>query len=39
MSTAFQSDTQILKVDTSLGLIFGFTMICKVEGEDFYYRE
>lgn len=36
MTTAFQSDTQILKVDTNLGLIFGFAMICKIDGEDFY---
>ncbi len=25
--------TQILKVDKSLGLVFGFAMVCKVDGE------
>lgn len=32
----FTTDATILKVDESLGLIFGFSMICKVDGEDFY---
>lgn len=32
----FQADAQILKVSTELGLIFGFAMICKVDGEDYY---
>ena len=30
----FRSDSQILKVSTELGLIFGFAAICKVRGED-----
>lgn len=32
----FQTDAQILKVDTGLGLIFGFSIICKVDGEEFW---
>ena len=32
----FLADAQILKVNTDLGLIFGFSMICKVDGEDYY---
>jgi len=34
--TNFQADTQILKVDDDRGLIFGFAVVCKVGGEDFY---
>lgn len=36
--TKFCTNTQILKVSTDLGLIFGFAMICKVADEngDFY---
>lgn len=34
--TEFSVNAQILKVSTDLGLIFGFAMICKVNGEDFY---
>lgn len=30
--TALQA-TQILKVDTSLGLVFGFAIVCKEDGE------
>ena len=32
----FQTETTILKVSESHGLIFGFAAICKVDGEDFY---
>lgn len=32
----FQVSGQILKSNESLGLIFGFAVICKVSGEDFY---
>ncbi len=32
----FQADAQILKVSEELGLIFGFAMICKIDGEDYY---
>lgn len=32
----FHANTQILKVDDQLGLIFGFAVVCKVNGEDFY---
>jgi len=28
--------TQILKVDTSLGLVFGFAIVCKEDGEDHF---
>ncbi len=31
-----QTDAQILKVSEELGLIFGFAIICKVDGADFY---
>lgn len=36
MTTKFQVDAQILKVSTELGLIFGFAVICKIDGEDYY---
>lgn len=36
MDKRFQNETQILKVSTELGLIFGFAAICKVDGVDFY---
>jgi len=36
MDQRFQTETQILKVSSELGLIFGFAAICKVDGEDFY---
>ena len=28
--------TSILKVDESLGLVFGFAIVCKEDGEDFF---
>lgn len=34
--TEFTTETTILKVDSNLGLIFGFAVICKIDGEDFY---
>lgn len=34
--TRLQADARILKVSTELGLIFGFAVICKVDGEEFY---
>lgn len=34
--TSYRKDAQILKVDTGLGLIFGFAMVCKIGGEDYY---
>lgn len=37
--TKFQADAQILKVDTQLGLIFGFAMICKERQEDGTFQE
>ncbi len=36
MTNTFQTASTILKVDPGLGLIFGFAMICKVDGEDYY---
>ncbi len=36
MATDLQVDATILKVSSELGLIFGFAMICKVDGEDYY---
>lgn len=36
MTKQFQANAQILKVSTELGLIFGFAMICKIDGEDYY---
>lgn len=28
--------SQILKVDEGLGLVFGYAIVCKVDGEDYY---
>lgn len=33
---AFSTEATFLKVSDELGLIFGFAMICKVEGEDYF---
>ena len=30
------STTEILKVDKSLGLVFGYAIVCKIDGEDHY---
>ena len=35
----FKTQAQILKADTSLGLIFGFAMICKVRQDDGTFAE
>ena len=32
----FQKRCEILKIDETLGLVFGFAVICKVDGEDYY---
>jgi len=32
----FSIETQVLKVDSSLGLVFGYAMVCKIDGEDHY---
>ncbi len=29
-------EVSVCKVDTKLGLVFGFALICKVDGEDYY---
>lgn len=34
-SASFVSDAQVLKVDVDLGLVFGFAIVCKVDGEDY----
>ena len=31
-----KTDAQILKVNSEMGLIFGFAAICKVDGEEFW---
>lgn len=36
MTNQFRADAQILKVSTEMGLIFGFALICKDNGEDYY---
>lgn len=36
MSEIRKTDAQIIKVSSELGLIFGFAVICKVDGEDFW---
>jgi len=33
---AFQVSTEILKVDKSLGLVMGWAIVCKKDGEDYY---
>jgi len=34
--TALVKTTEILKVDKGLGLIFGYAMVCKIDGEDHF---
>jgi len=36
MTDKFRADAQILKVAPELGLIFGWAVVCKVDGEYFY---
>lgn len=31
-----KDNVRLFKVDTSLGLVFGWAIVCKVEGEDYY---
>jgi hypothetical protein len=31
-----QSEVAVAKVDESLGLVFGFAVVCKVDGKDYY---
>lgn len=33
---AFETTSQIVKVDDSLGLVFGWAIVCKKDGEDYY---
>ncbi len=37
--TTFSRRAEFIKVDESLGLIIGFAMVCKVDGEDYYDLE
>ena len=32
----FRTGTKILKVDTELGLVFGYAIVCKKNGEDYF---
>lgn len=32
----FETSAQVFKVDESLGLVFGFAIVCKKDGEDYY---
>lgn len=32
----FETEAQVLKVDSTLGLVFGYAMVCKINGEDHY---
>jgi hypothetical protein len=35
-SVDFETRTEYVKIDESLGLVFGFGLICKIDGEDYY---
>jgi hypothetical protein len=32
----FSTSTRILKADTALGIVFGFAIVCKVDGEEYF---
>lgn len=34
--TTFEITSKVSKVDNSLGLVFGYAMVCKINGEDHY---
>ena len=36
MSTEFERSSEVFKVDESLGLVFGFAIISKVDGEPYF---
>lgn len=36
MAETFQATTEVCKVDESLGLVFGYAMVCKIDGEDHF---
>lgn len=36
MSGTFQVAADVIKVDASLGLVFGWAIVCKVDGEDYF---
>lgn len=33
--TSFRTDVEVAKVDEALGLVFGFAIVCKVDGEPY----
>ncbi|MCH9664659.1 MAG: hypothetical protein K0U41_02285 [Gammaproteobacteria bacterium] len=37
--STFEISSKILKVDDSLGLVMGFAIISKIDGEDYYDRQ
>lgn len=34
--TKFEATSEVCKVDESLGLVFGYAMVCKIDGEDHF---
>lgn len=36
MTVKFERAVEVQKVDASLGLVFGFAMVCKVDGEPYF---
>lgn len=36
MEDAFQLDVVVQKVDRDLGIVFGYAIVCKIDGEDYY---
>lgn len=36
MSGTFQVAADVIKVDASLGLVFGWAIVCKVDGKDYF---
>jgi hypothetical protein len=36
MKAEFSADARIVKIDESLGLVFGWAIVCKINGEDYY---
>lgn len=36
MANSIEATAEILKVDEQLGLVFGYAMVCKINGQDHY---
>lgn len=36
MTKPFETHAEFIKVDKSLGLVLGYAIVCKVDGEDYY---